>query len=58
MHRFRITIEPVSKERSSQESLHFEVTNHDDILDIVSRRPTRPCRRRNKGHDGRPKTAE
>ena len=33
MHRFRITVEPVSEEDSSQEALHFEVTNHDDILE-------------------------
>ena len=41
MHRFRITVEPVSEEDSSQEALHFEVPNHDDILAIVSRRPSR-----------------
>ena len=41
MHQFRITVEPVSEQHSSQGALHFEVTNHDDILEIVSRRPSR-----------------
>lgn len=41
MHRFRITIEPVSTEDSTEKVLTFDVTNHDDILDIVSRRPSR-----------------
>lgn len=41
MHRFRITIEPVSTEDSTQKALTFDVTNHDDMLEIVSRRPSR-----------------
>lgn len=41
MHQFRITIEPVSTKDSTQKALTCDVTNHDDILDIVSRRPSR-----------------
>lgn len=41
MHRFRITVEPVTAEDSSQEMLSFEVTNHDDILEIVGRSSSR-----------------
>ena len=41
MHRFRITVEPVSEEQSSQETRHFEMTNPDDFLTLGSRRPSR-----------------
>ena len=34
-------MEPVLEEHLSREALHFVVTNHDDILNIVSRRPSR-----------------
>ncbi len=40
MHRFRITVEPIATETSSA-ALQFEVNNHDDILAIAQRVPTR-----------------
>lgn len=40
MHRFRITVEPLGTDISS-EALQFEVNNHDDILAIARRVPVR-----------------
>ena len=40
MHRFRITVEPIASETTSA-ALQFEVDNHDDIVAIAQRVPTR-----------------
>ncbi|MRD71793.1 DUF3861 family protein [Rhodocyclus tenuis] len=43
-HRYRITVEPLADDTSSDaaaSALHFEVANHDDILHVVERLRTR-----------------